>query len=190
MTGQRASAAGEDTYLSRDGVASPATAREPRGVPGSRTRAATPSRKPDGGRPSASAERGTRVGGRRPRRGRAALLIWGLPIVGAGADELLGSAPGWAFAIAAVVAGAVAAGVCSRAGAWWVLYAPPLVAMAVTIVTGQLAGAGSSGKTPTTSAVHWAVDAFPAMAAAELAVIAVLAARAIRSKRSRRGSRV
>ncbi|WP_369390338.1 DUF6542 domain-containing protein [Streptomyces sp. CG1] len=173
MTGQRAGAVGVDTYLSRSGVRSSATSRGARGVPGPRARGAASSRHRAGGRPA--------------RSGRPGLLAWGLPVVGAVVDELLGSTPGWAFMITAVLAGAVAARACSRAGAWWVVCAPPLVVMAVAVVTEQVAGAGS-GKTLATSAVHWAVDAFPAMAGAELAVIAVLAVRMIRSRRSRRVS--
>lgn len=186
MTGQRADVPGEDMYPSRDDVTSESTYREPGRVPGPRNRAAAASHGQGVRSSSSSARRGRRTAARQPRRGGAALLVWAVPVVGAVIDELLGSSLGWAFAIAAVVAAGLAAAACSRAGAWWVVCAPPLVVMAVTIVAEQLARSGSSGKALTTSAVHWAVDAFPAMAAAELTVAVVLGVRMIRARR--RGS--
>ncbi|MFB8182757.1 DUF6542 domain-containing protein [Streptomyces sp. NPDC055966] len=173
MTGQRIAAVGKDTYLSRSDVRSSAASRGARSGPGPRARRAASSRRRSGV-PSAGSR-------------RAGLLVWGLPVVGAGVDELLASGLGGAFALTAVIAGSVTAGMCSRAGAWWVLCTPPLVLMAVTVVTEQVAGV-SARRVLTTSAVHWGIDAFPAMAGAELAVIAVLVVRMIRSQRSRRGS--
>ncbi|GAA1905593.1 DUF6542 domain-containing protein [Streptantibioticus ferralitis] len=182
MTGQSAEAPSESTYLPRD------AARQSRRVPGPRGQAAGGSRRAGVGRPSGRASRA-----RHDERGaaptsRIVLLALGLPVAGAIVDELVGSALGWAFAITAVLAAVLAAMNCTRASTWWVLSAPPLVVAAITIVAEQVANtSGSHGKL-TTSAVHWAVDAFPAMGAAEVTLIAVLAVRLIRSRRNGRNS--
>ncbi|MEU8584893.1 DUF6542 domain-containing protein [Streptomyces abikoensis] len=142
--------------------------------------------------PAAAARHGRRRCGSRARsRGTAltaALTALALPVAGIAVDGLTGSAPGRAFVVTAVVAAVLAAATCSRAGAWWVAYAPPLVAAPITAVAEGLGGgaAGGHGKGLATAAVHWAVDAFPAMAAAEAALLAVLAVRWIRSRRSTR----
>jgi len=108
-----------------------------------------------------------------------------LPVVGAGVDELVGSGLRWAFAIAAVLGAALGAAVCPQAGRLWVITAPPLVVAVVTVVAGVLAGTASlqGSKGLYTSAVRWAVDGFPAMAAAEVTVLGVLAVRVILSER-------
>lgn len=116
------------------------------------------------------------------------MVALGLPVAGALTDELVGSALGWAFAITAVLAAVLAALNCTRQATWLVVSAPPLVVAAITVAAEELAnGSGAHGKL-TTSAVHWAVDAFPAMAAAEVTLIAVLAVRLVRSSRNRRSS--
>ncbi len=128
--------------------------------------------------PAAPARRATR---------RGALPAWCLPVAGAAADELVDSALGWGLVVSAVLAAAVSAARCTRAGAWWVLPAPPLVVAAVTVAAEVASGgSGRHGKGLSTAVVHWAVDAFPAMAAAELTVLAVLTVRAFRARRSRR----
>ncbi|MGW1075727.1 DUF6542 domain-containing protein [Streptomyces sp. NPDC002537] len=133
--------------------------------------------------------RARRSGRTRARARRTALLALALPVLGALVDELAGSSLGWAFVVTAAIGAALAALTCSRAGAWWVAYAPPLVVMLVTVASEQLAGeTGAHGKGLTTGAAHWAIDAFPAMAAAEVAVLAVLAVRWFRSRRRVRKS--
>ncbi|WP_344185700.1 DUF6542 domain-containing protein [Streptantibioticus ferralitis] len=161
------------------GDASTPASRGSHRVPGPRGRAAS-----DAGHSSRAA---ARTG--RSQTGRTAPLAWGLPVAGAVVDELAGSALGWGLVITAVVAAGVAAANCSRAGAWWVIPAPPLVVAAVTVAAEELAGgARSHGKGLSTTAAHWAIDAFPAMAAAEVMVIAVLAVRFVRARRSRRNT--
>ncbi|AZQ69943.1 hypothetical protein EKH77_00775 [Streptomyces luteoverticillatus] len=141
---------------------------------------------------AAVAQHGRRRGGSRARSRRRPLTVTltalALPVAGIAVDGLTGSAPGPAFVVAAVVAAILGAVTCSRAGAWWVAYAPPLVVAPITAVAEGLTGGavGGHGKGLATSAVHWSVDAFPAMAAAEAALLAVLAARWIRSRRSTR----
>ncbi|MEU1628061.1 DUF6542 domain-containing protein [Streptomyces sp. NPDC020096] len=174
MAVQRVEGTGGSEHLAGD--ASTPASRGSHHVPGPRERAAS------------EAGHGSRAAARtgRSRTGRTTLLAWGLPVAGAVVDELVGSALGWGLAISAVIAAAVAAASCSRAGTWWVVPAPPLVVAAVTVVAEELAGgAGSHGKGLSTTAVHWAIDAFPAMAAAEVMVIAVLTVRVIRARRSR-----
>ncbi|MFF4160252.1 DUF6542 domain-containing protein [Streptomyces sp. NPDC001678] len=139
----------------------------------------------------AAAAHGRRRGRSRVRSRRAALIAVAalvLPVAGIAVDGLTGSVPGRAFVAAAVVGAVLAAMTCSRAGAWWVAYAPPLVVAPITAVAEGLGGgtADGHGKGTVTAAVHWAVDAFPAMAAAEAALLVVLAARWIRSRRSTR----
>ncbi|WP_269857264.1 DUF6542 domain-containing protein [Streptomyces sp. RPT161] len=113
-------------------------------------------------------------------------LAWCLPVAGAAADELATSAPGWGLTVGAVLAAAVSAARCSRAGAWWVVPAPPLVVAVVTVAAELVSGGtGHHGKSLSTAAAHWAVDAFPAMAAAEATVLAVLTVRALRARRRR-----
>ncbi|MCQ4083935.1 hypothetical protein NGB36_25940 [Streptomyces sp. RB6PN25] len=111
-----------------------------------------------------------------------------LVVLGAVVDEFVGSGSGWVFAIASVLGAALAAVACPPAGRVWVIAAPPLVVAVVTVVVGVLAGTGSvqGSKGLYTSAVRWAVDGFPAMAAAEVTVAVVLAVRAIRSGRGGR----
>ncbi|MEU1628172.1 DUF6542 domain-containing protein [Streptomyces sp. NPDC020096] len=182
MTGQSAEAPSESTYLPRD------TARQSRRVPGPRGRAAGDPRRAGVGRAPGRASRARHNERGAAPTSRIVLLALGLPVAGAIVDELLGSALGWAFAVTAVLAAGLAGMNCSRANTWLVLSAPPLVVAAITVAAEQLANtSGSHGKL-TTSAVHWAVDAFPAMAAAEVTLIAVLAMRLIRSRRNGRNS--
>ncbi|MFF4408032.1 DUF6542 domain-containing protein [Streptomyces sp. NPDC001262] len=108
-----------------------------------------------------------------------------LPVAGAFADELVTSSLGWIFTLTAAAGAVLAAWTCSRAGAWWVAYAPPPVVLLVTVIAELTAGPkDSQAKGATTGAVHWAIDAFPAMAAAEAALLLVLAVRWMRVRRS------
>ncbi|MCC3770758.1 DUF6542 domain-containing protein [Streptomyces sp. UNOC14_S4] len=113
------------------------------------------------------------------------LIALALPVLGAILGEMSGSRPGWPFVVAGVLGGALAAATCSRAGAWWVAYAPPPVAMFITVAVES--AAGRTGSHVATGAVRWAVDAFPAMAWTEAAVVAVLASRWFRARRSTPG---
>ncbi|MYT29449.1 MULTISPECIES: DUF6542 domain-containing protein [unclassified Streptomyces] len=125
----------------------------------------------------------------RGRRGvRAALVALALTAAGAAVDTALGGRPGWVCAVAAALGAMLAGKACTRAGAWWLISAPPLVVAALTVVCEQVAGTTTvQGKGLTTTAVRWAVDGFPAMAAAEAALIVVLAIRGIGA--GRRGGR-
>ncbi|WP_438485540.1 DUF6542 domain-containing protein [Streptomyces sp. S186] len=126
--------------------------------------------------------------GRGRRAVRAALVALVLAAAGAAAGTALGGRPGWVCAVAAALGAALAGRACTRAGAWWLISAPPLVVAALTVVCEQVAGTTTvQGKGLTTAAVRWAVDGFPAMAAAEAALIVVLAIRGIGA--GRRGGR-
>jgi hypothetical protein len=120
--------------------------------------------------------------------GRAVVVALALPVVGAVVDGLLGSGLGWAFAITAVIGAAVAALTGGPANRLWVAVAPPPVLIVITVAAELAMGKSSlqGGKGLTTAAVRWAVDGFPAMAAAEFTALAVLAARAITAGRGRR----
>ncbi|MDF3289696.1 DUF6542 domain-containing protein [Streptomyces silvisoli] len=182
MTGQSAEAPSESMYLPRE------TARQSRRVPGPRGRAADGSRRAGAGQAPGRTARSKRNKPGAAPLGRIVLLALALPVAGALLDELLGSALGWTFTITAALAAALTAMNSTREGTWLVLSAPPLVLAAITIAAEQLASTSTSHGKLTTSAVHWAVDAFPAMAAAEITVIAVLAARLVRARRNRRSS--
>ncbi|MFF4283624.1 DUF6542 domain-containing protein [Streptomyces kronopolitis] len=118
---------------------------------------------------------------------RTALPVVVLPALGAAAGELTASSLGWTFTITAVVGTAWAAMHCSWKGFWWVACAPPLVVGAISVATGQFTGStASAGSQMTSQAVHWAIDGFPAMAAAEISLIVVLAVRFLWFRRNRR----
>ncbi|WEB43608.1 hypothetical protein MOV08_32920 [Streptomyces yunnanensis] len=138
--------------------------------------------------------RSARVGraDRRGRAGSATLVALVLAIAGALADMAIASRPGWVFAVTAALGAALAAKACTRAGAWWLISAPPLVVAMITAACEQVAGTTSvQGKGLTTTAVRWAVDGFPAMAAAETVLTVVLVARLVGTRRQsgRNGSR-
>ncbi|WP_229853026.1 DUF6542 domain-containing protein [Streptomyces albospinus] len=119
-------------------------------------------------------------------------MALGLAVVGALADTAISSRPGWVFAVGAALGAALAAKACSRAGAWWLISAPPLVVAVITVACEEVAGTTTAqGKGLTTAAVRWAVDGFPAMAAAEAVLIVVLVTRLVRTRRQsgRNGSR-
>ncbi|QZL08272.1 hypothetical protein K2224_34690 (plasmid) [Streptomyces sp. BHT-5-2] len=172
MTGQRTDALNGHDDLARDPV--PARRR----VPGPR-RHDDRYPGPDGVEPAAGHGR---------RAVRAALVALVLAAAGAAAGTALDGRPGWICAVAAALGAALAGKACTRAGAWWLISAPPLVVAALTVVCEQLAGTTNvQGKGLTTTAVRWAVDGFPAMAAAEAALVVVLAIRGMRA--GRRGGR-
>ncbi|RLU83003.1 hypothetical protein CTZ27_28870 [Streptomyces griseocarneus] len=122
---------------------------------------------------------------------RRALSASGVLLVaGAALDETFGSGLGWIFATFAAAAAALAAVACSGPQAWWAFALPPLAIAVVALTARLLLDAPSTGSsdatTSMTTALHWAIDTFPAMAAAEAAALAVLTLRAVRSRRYRR----
>ncbi|MBV9026895.1 MAG: hypothetical protein JO362_24560 [Streptomycetaceae bacterium] len=117
---------------------------------------------------------------------RTVAVALAVVVLGAVVDELVGSGTGWAFAVASVLGAALAAAACPPAGRVWVIAVPPLVVAVVTAVAGLPAGTGSGGKGLYTIAVHWAVEGFPAMAAAEVTAVVVLVARGLRTGRAGR----
>ncbi|WP_367135627.1 MULTISPECIES: DUF6542 domain-containing protein [Streptomyces] len=120
------------------------------------------------------------------RAGAAAAAPAALLVAGAGVDEAAGAGLGLIFVLTAAAAAALAAGLCPRGRTWWALATPPL-AIAVVAVGAQLAaGADRSGGSTVMAVVHWALDTFPAMAAAEVTAALVLAGRALRPGRGRR----
>ncbi|MFE7121696.1 DUF6542 domain-containing protein [Streptomyces sp. NPDC057654] len=142
--------------------------------------------------PGAAESRGRARAGGAPaaksgNRGAVGVALVVPPLLGAAADSVIGSGPGWALAVGAVLGGGWATVLAARRRAlWWVVPLPPLVVAAVTVGAGLLGE--SSGKTLTTDLVRWAVAGFPAMAAAECAVLAVLAVRGLAGLgRGRRG---
>ncbi|MFI9081455.1 DUF6542 domain-containing protein [Streptomyces sioyaensis] len=119
----------------------------------------------------------------------ASLLAWVLPVLGAAASELTGSSLGWIFVITAVIGTAWVASRCSRSGAWWVACAIPLLIAAITVAAGQFARTTvSDGGQLASRAVRWAIDGFPAMAAAEATLILVLAVRGLARRRKGKNS--
>ncbi|QHC25118.1 hypothetical protein GR130_30880 [Streptomyces sp. GS7] len=188
MTGQRTETPNGYDDLARD------PRQASRQVPGPRRRG-TQYPGPDDGR--YAGQDGTRSSrtdraARKGRGGRAALVALVLAVAGALVDTAIGSRPGWVFAIAAAIGAALAAKACTRPGAWWLISAPPLVVALITVTCEQVAGTTTAqGKGLTTAAVRWAVDGFPAMAAAEVALIVVLVVRLVGTRRrsGRNGSR-
>ncbi|MCC3771096.1 DUF6542 domain-containing protein [Streptomyces sp. UNOC14_S4] len=127
--------------------------------------------------------------GQAPRRALSASGV--LLVAGTALDETFGSGLGWIFATFAAAAAALVAVACCGPQTWWAFALPPL-AIAVVALTARLLldDASSTGRsdaaTSMTTALHWAIDTFPAMAAAEAAALAVLTLRAVRSRRYRR----
>ncbi|MCC9309365.1 hypothetical protein LN042_20145 [Kitasatospora sp. RB6PN24] len=147
--------------------------------------------RPEGGRPRQCAE-GPRGPGApaQPFSGTAVLLAVGMPVAGGLADELLGlGVGGWGLLLCSVLGFAGAAGVCSRAGWWWVLPAPPPIVLAVTAGTEFLAHSDEfrDGKAAAAGAAKWAIDGFPVMLYAIGAALLVILLRVVRDRRSRRG---
>ncbi|MEY9842981.1 DUF6542 domain-containing protein [Streptacidiphilus sp. MAP5-3] len=119
-------------------------------------------------------------------------VLVGLPLLGAGVDEVLGNPLGVVFALCAALGTAWAALLCTRRGLWWVLPMPPLLVAAITVVS-QLALHGdqlAGGRSLATASVKWAVTDFPIMASAVLAAVAALGLRRVLALRSGEGSAV
>lgn len=141
---------------------------------------------PSAGRRARGAHRACKGPGR-----RALLIAPLLPVLGACADRAAGPHVGWGFAAGLVLAAVWAGATVRPSQLWWVVPAPPPVAavvtMAVALVTGTSTGKGAALPA---EAVRWAVDAFPAMAAAEAAVLIVVGVRSVRSRRRGRSGDV
>ncbi|MBF9070668.1 DUF6542 domain-containing protein [Streptacidiphilus fuscans] len=123
----------------------------------------------------------------RPKPG---LVLVGLPLLGAGVDEVLGSPLGLCFTLGAVLGTVWAALLCTPSGLWWVLPMPPLLVTAITVVS-QLALHGdqfAGGRSLTTASVKWTVADFPIMASAVLAALAALGVRRALALRTGDGS--
>ncbi|MGW1071899.1 DUF6542 domain-containing protein [Streptomyces sp. NPDC002537] len=172
MAGRRIETRGERAgrQATRPRTAPHAPAR----VPGPRT-----------GRKPARSAAGPRGHGPRP----ALLVSAALLAVGAVLDEAFGSGLGWIFALAAAASAALAAVACTGAQTWWAFALPPLAIAVVAFTARLLLDSSATGADTTTAmatALHWAIDSFPAMAAAELSALAVLTLRTVRSRRYRR----
>ncbi|GAB2692256.1 hypothetical protein GCM10010442_07140 [Kitasatospora kifunensis] len=118
-----------------------------------------------------------------------ALLLIGLPLAGALADELTRPGLGLIFACCAVLGTAGAAALASRAGWWWVLPAPPPVVLAAWAGAEMLGDSAkyNGSKALATGSVRWLVHGFPVMAASIGTALAVVLIRIALEKRNRRG---
>ncbi|MFJ9696017.1 DUF6542 domain-containing protein [Kitasatospora sp. NPDC101183] len=135
--------------------------------------------------------RGQRAGAsrRRPQKRRigavpVVLTAVGLPVLGGIADEFGGPGVGILFAVGAVLGTAAAAGLCTRAGRWWVVTASPIVVLVGASAVEYAANPDKyQGKGLGTGALRWVVGAFPVMAAALVAALLVIALRAVLERR-------
>lgn len=155
-------------------------------------RVPAPSRSADGGprRPSDRRPHSRRpVAPARGRGGQAALLLIGLPLIGAGVDEMIGPGVGLVFTVCAALGTAAAAALVSRAGWWWVLSAAPPVVLATTAAAELVANSAKyrGSKALATGAARWTINGFPVMLAALGAALVVVLARIARDRGNRRG---
>ncbi|WP_051837345.1 DUF6542 domain-containing protein [Streptomyces sp. NRRL WC-3742] len=113
-----------------------------------------------------------------------AVLAVGLPLIGAAVDETSGPGMGAAFLICSVLGTALAAGLSTRNGWWWVLAGSPLVVLAVEGGVELLVNPDKyEGNHLATGAARWLVLGFPVMALAAAAAVLVIAVRTIRGRR-------
>ncbi|GED89177.1 hypothetical protein [Streptomyces sp. 6-11-2] len=143
------------------------------------SRGASRRRRPQRGTGGAS-----QVGG--PGIGIAVAALAGPALLGAAVDAVAGHGPGWGV-VSGATAGALLAALLAVRGRvlGWVA---PLPVLAVAAVTAGWAL--TSGGPPATRLVRWAVEAFPAMAAAECAVLGVVSAAAVLRSGAGRARRV
>ncbi|MDH6576756.1 DUF6542 domain-containing protein [Kitasatospora sp. MAP5-34] len=123
-------------------------------------------------------------------RGRCAtVLLIGLPLLGAGADEAFGPGVGLFFAVCAVLGCGGSAALVGRGGWWWVVPAGPPVVLAVTAVAELLANPGKyrNVRSLATGAAHWTITGFPVMIVALAAALTVVLVRIGRGRRHRHG---
>ncbi|MGF1432334.1 DUF6542 domain-containing protein [Kitasatospora sp. LaBMicrA B282] len=127
----------------------------------------------------------TRTRTRRPNPGATLLAALGLPLIGAFADELLGSAPGGIFTMLTVLGTAAATWLATRAGWWWVFSAIAPVVLGCTAGAELLAHGDQYADTKAlaTGAAKWAVHAFPVMGLALGAAVVVVALRLVQDRR-------
>ncbi|MFC5722909.1 DUF6542 domain-containing protein [Streptomyces gamaensis] len=180
MGGRRTETLGEQAW-GRGAQPRPATRASAR-VPGQRA----------GRRPSAETHRtpARRAAARErvPHSGARILTAAVLLVAGAVADESSGDGLGWIFALAAAAAALTAALACPRTRTWWAFAAPPLAIAVVAVAAQLLAGSSAHGRGSAMAVgVHWAIDSFPAMAAAEVAVLVVVTLRAVAGRGGRGG---
>ncbi|MBV2152386.1 DUF6542 domain-containing protein [Kitasatospora sp. SUK 42] len=127
----------------------------------------------------------------RPFSGGPALpaaVAVGLPLVGAGIDELSGSGMGLAFAVCAVLGTGLAAALSTRSGWWWVVAASPLVVLGITAVAELVANSDLyQGNRLATGSAKWVVHGFPVMAQAAAAALLVIVVRVVRDRRRHHG---
>ncbi|MGW2250823.1 DUF6542 domain-containing protein [Kitasatospora sp. NPDC001660] len=145
----------------------------------------------------ASGARGQRASAATRRRQQArkrrsllvALAAVVLPLLGAVADELNGPGVGICFAVAAVLGTALATGLASRAGRWWVVTGAPLVVLVTASATEYVFNGDKYQDTKQlgTGALRWVVGAFPVMAAAVGAALVVTLVKAVIARRQPEG---
>ncbi|MFI6156040.1 DUF6542 domain-containing protein [Kitasatospora sp. NPDC051170] len=113
-----------------------------------------------------------------------AVLAVGLPLIGAAVDEASGPGMGAAFLICSVLGTALAAGLSTRNGWWWVLTGSPLVVLGVEAGVELLVNPDKyEGSHLATGSAKWLVQGFPVMALAATAAVLVIAVRMIRGRR-------
>ncbi|AUG77975.1 hypothetical protein CFP65_3171 [Kitasatospora sp. MMS16-BH015] len=106
--------------------------------------------------------------GRRRAGALAALLLVGLPLLGATVDEASGPGVGGVFAVTTVLGTGAATALVSRAGWWWVVPAVPPLVLGLSALA-EVLGDGEKyqdAKALGAGAVGWAVRGFPVMLAA------------------------
>ncbi|MGC0318050.1 hypothetical protein [Kitasatospora acidiphila] len=183
MAGQRASS-----------VTGDAAAPRPRGRTRGRAALPGPRRAADGAgagrvgaRARARAKYRAHCRARRLTSGQVLTVSLGLPVVGALADELRGSAPAGIFGVLTVAGAAAGAWLATRAGWWWVVSAIAPVVLATTAGVELLAQGERYGdaKALAAGAARWAVQGFPVMITAMAAAGAAIGLRVLCERRSR-----
>ncbi|MFI9271443.1 DUF6542 domain-containing protein [Kitasatospora sp. NPDC052896] len=145
--------------------------------------------RPDESRPG-PLSRGGRPAARPQRQGGLiALLLLGLPLVGALVDEAVAPGLGLIFDSCAVLGTAGAAALAERSGWWWVLPASPTVVLATTAAAELLGDSAKyqGSKALATGAARWTINDFPVMLAALGAALLVVLVRIARDRRTRDG---
>ncbi|MFI6154898.1 DUF6542 domain-containing protein [Kitasatospora sp. NPDC051170] len=183
MAGQRARTPYQDAGPRAEDRALPAQRSRTGGAPGGEPAGAHQGRGQRGGasrrRPQTRRPRIRRVGAL-----PVVLTAVGLPLLGGLADELGGPGVGILFALGAVLGTGTAAGLCTRAGRWWVVSAAPIVVLAGACAVEYAADPDKyRGKALGTGALRWVVGAFPVMAAAVTVALLVIGVRAVLDRR-------
>ncbi|RKE16945.1 DUF6542 domain-containing protein [Streptomyces sp. TLI_171] len=180
MTGRRTAGTRDGAPLWRDEHAPRTATADPAGHPVPPQRGPRPAAAPRGGRAAAPAVAA-------PNRMPAVLPALGLPLLGALADELLGSGPGALYTLCAVLGAAMAALVSSRAGWWWVASGAPVVTLATAFGVAYLAhGERYRGAGLATQGLKLVSGQFWPMVGALAAALLAVAVRIARTRRPRR----